>query len=384
MKRLIKIVNTFIIVSTVLICASGYPIVAAQDFPDLPVQVDGDIRYIEQMNRLLDIVISKSSVAGGRSRHKLIFGGNLFLAHGAFIKYFSLDVLLKYADGLKEAGISRIELYIGPSAWANNESETIAKYDALIKHIRELGLEVVISPEYHRGSFEVKSVSELEKIVLPIYAEIAKKYQPDIFVVIHEPTTMAGRLGIKTTPQEWKDFVEKAVIAVKRASPKTKLGAGGEHYELPYYRQWLGISGLDYMTLNIYNAMKLKDYNQMIKIARAHGKKVYIEETWRFPSVEAAQGNQTLDQLSAKGIGLERYQELDSKWIKALTLYANAWGLEAITPFWTTTYFKYVQTDGNAISYEYNSLVAEAINKGERTPTFRTLQALAEKFGKIK
>ena len=83
----------------------------------------------------------------------LIFSANLVLAHAAFIKYFPLDVLMKYADALKEAGARRIDIYTNPAAWAQNDFATIAKYKALIEHIRKIGLEIAISPDSITGNW---------------------------------------------------------------------------------------------------------------------------------------------------------------------------------------------------------------------------------------
>jgi hypothetical protein len=229
---------------------------------------------------------------------------------------------------------------------------------------------------------KVGSLADFEQIALRAYAEMARRYHPDVFMVIHEPTTMMGRMGIKVSPAEWANFAQKAAQVVKRESPNSRIGACGLFYERPYFDAFLGINSIDVMALDIYDLKHLYVYNDMIRSAREAGKGVYIEETWRTPFLLPSQGKQNLDVASSSGIGEERYQQVDGKWLETMALYASAWGLEALTPFWTPTFFKYVREDGSAISYEYESKVASAVQKGERTETFRKYQEIIKRYGK--
>ncbi len=85
---------------------------------------------------------------------------------------------------------------------------------------------------------------------------------------------------------------------------------------------------------------------------------------------------------ASKGIGLRDFEAIDGRWLEALTLYANARGPDGITPFWTTTFFTYVESSCDGLSDEYNSRVEEAIRRQGRTDTFRAFQALSERYGK--
>src|SRR5690606_37818575 len=161
----------------------------------------------------------------------------------------------------------------------------------------------------------------------------------------------------KVSPGEWGEFAREAAIAVKKASPKTRIGAGGLGIEMPYYQEFLDSKEIEVMTLDIYNLGGLKTYNRMIMIAKRAGKPVYIEETWRTPFYQRKGRSATLETISATGIGRRDFRELDREWIRTMARYASAWGLEAITPFWTQTYFHYAdQKDkGDALSEEYNT-----------------------------
>ncbi|NLI33673.1 MAG: hypothetical protein GX422_12990 [Deltaproteobacteria bacterium] len=59
-----------------------------------------------------------------------------------------------------------------------------------------------------------------------------------------------------------------------------------------------------------------------------------------------------------------------------MTAYAQANGLEAITPVWMFALFSYIDGSGDLDDPTYNRAVVEAILRGERTTTVRTLQEL--------
>lgn len=339
---------------------------------------DPDGEYLKRLDRGLDDVIRNSLKIYPRSRHSMVFSGNHVLAYGHVVKLFSQEVLDRYADALREGGAGRLEIYPDPTAWLRKDAASIGRYDALISHMRDIGLGVVLGPEVFHGRTD-KDFGKWEDNTLRAYAEMARRYRPDIFVVLHEPTTMAGRLGLGVTPGQWRGFVERAVRVVKEASPGTRTAAGGQHYELPFIMHWLDIKALDTVTINIYGLQGLQDYDRIIDMARAHGKTVYIEETWRYPPQKP--GKRTLEEAVSAGIGLEKYEDVDRKWLRALTIYANAKALEAITPFWTDTFFKRVEEDGSGLSYRYGREVADAVLRGERTETYRTYRELSRQYG---
>ena len=86
------------------------------------------------------------------------------------------------------------------------------------------------------------------------------------------------------------------------------------------------------------------------------------------------------------GVGLEKYQPIDALWLEMIAVYAAAWGMEAVVPFWSQTMFKYINTDdwhlGHAYSRQYNDALQKALINGERTKTFYALQKLAKELGR--
>jgi hypothetical protein len=333
-------------------------------------------QYIDLMTKSLDRIVEKLRE---RPRHPVLFSANLFFAHGAVIPFVPPETLLRYADALSEGGARRIDINPAIDPWRDSTPEIIQKYDALIAHIRDGGLQLAINPEYNRTTDGSSDFASWTTAALPAYAEIARRYQPDIFVVVHEPTTMAARMRQRVSAQQWFDFAQAAIRAVKDASPKTRCGVGVLEYEAAYIQRFLALDGLDTVSLDIYTLRRLEAFDAIIKAAQARGKAVYIEETWRptYTGVEAG-GYGTLEDFVSRAIGNRAFAEIDAKWLEAISLYASAWNLEAITPFWTQTFFLYVTGGGDGgLDPEYDRRVAEAIDQGARTATFDAYKALA-------
>ena len=307
------------------------------------------------------------------ARRRIEFGLNLFIAHEAWIEGMPRDVLIKAVDAFKEAGVDRVDINPGQFPWLHREQATIAKYDAAIEHIRKNGLKLMLNPQYSTVKHKVNNFAEWRNRAVILYAELARRYRPDTFVVVHEPSTMASRMGETVTVSEWIRFVRQTAKVVKENSPTTRIGAGGLASERKYFDAFLRLPEVEVLTLDIYGIKDLKTCNQMIRAAKAAGKPVYIEETWRPPYFKPKPG-MTPDAVSLKKIGNREFQELDSRWLRVMTAYAQANRLEAITPVWMFTLFSYVDGSGDLDDPTYNRSVVQAIMRGERTTTFRTLQ----------
>lgn len=330
--------------------------------------------YLDGMNEGLDQVIKKCR---DQPQHPVAFRANLIFAHEFAIKNMPLETLTKYVDTLKEAGVRGVDINMGLFPWLDGHQETIQKYDALIQHIRDSGIQLAINPQYSPIVHRFDNFADWQAAALKVYPEIARRYEPEVFIVVHEPTTMAARLGVQVSPSEWRRFAQRGAEVVKEVSPGTQVGAGVLPEERAYFDEFVSLKELDIISLDIYALRGLQAANKMIVVARERGKRVQIGETWRPPYyVPVAGQSETLDAISAKGIGQADFQALDAKWLEAMACYASAWDLEAVTPFWTQTFFKYTTNDGDALSAAYNKQVVEAINRGERTKTFEAFKEI--------
>jgi hypothetical protein len=348
--------------------------------PARPAAPLTEAEYAARLEAALDRLIARLR---GAPQGRIKFAANLFLAHEVAIAAVPVGTLVRQVDALKAVGVRRLDINMGLSPWRAGDAEARDRYDALVRHIRAEGLELAINPAYARRHADVRTVDDWERAALPVFREIARRYAPDVFVVLHEPTTQEHRLGQAATPARWREFVRAAARAVKEASPRSRVGAGFLASERAHFDAILPLPEVDVVTLDVYALASLAAYNRMIEAARARGKPVYIEETWRpgFDPAAAGGGRVDLDQALSRGIGSARLAHLDRKWLEAMALYAAVQRLEAVTFFWTQAFFAYADGDASALDPAYNRRVIEAIDRGERTETYRTLAALVARHG---
>jgi hypothetical protein len=230
--------------------------------------------YKKQLGQGLDEVSKRTP---DEARRRVEFGLNLFIAHEAWIEHMPQEVLIRAVDAFKEAGVDRVEFNPGQYPWLDRDQATIAKYDAAVARIRQHGLKLMLNPEYSAIKHKVDSFAEWRKRALTFYAELARRYHPDTFVVIHEPSTMASRMGAKVKVSDWAGFVREAARVVKENSPSTRIGAGGLASEREYFEAFVRLPEIQVLTLDIYGIRELKECNRMIRVAQAARKPVYIE-----------------------------------------------------------------------------------------------------------
>jgi hypothetical protein len=280
-------------------------------------------------------------------------------------------------------GLRRIDINPGLFPWKEGKRQDVmAKYDAVVQAARSAGMRIVLNPQYSPTYHKISSLDAWSSVAIPVYEELARRYKPDVFNVAHEPSTMAKRMGAKNSIQAWRDFARRAAQAIKRESPQTKVAAGGLYTEQEYFNEFLNLSEVDLMSINIYDLKGLKTYNAMIEDAQARGKNVYIAETWRPPYFQPKLGPRlSLESVVAKSIGDRDFEDVDIHWLETMVEYARAWGLQSVTPFWTQAFFKYVGEDGDALSESYNNAAASAIRNEERTRLFRRYQELIRTHG---
>ena len=327
----------------------------------------------------------------------VIMSANLELAQGAFIASIPTEALLGYVDGLKAAGAQRIE--INPGYLSLQDPSVMAKYDQLVQHIRQLGLLLTINTEYITAQQPVTSFQQFQSAAVAGAQQIAARYQPDNFVIVHEPDTMAGRMGISTTVADWDGFIRAVAPGVQQSSPHTRLGAGcyyapdsgltatEANNENAYFEDFATIPYLDFLTMDIYNVGTFDQYQQWAQLAHSSGKGVYIEETWiphyfenGLPPNWASLPD--LDQAATIGADDAIFAPLFAPWIQAMALFASANGMEAVTPFTTPAFFQYGTTGSDVPEdLSYDMAVATAIEQGQLTATGQAYQGDGHQVG---
>jgi uncharacterized protein (TIGR03437 family) len=326
----------------------------------------------------------------------VIMAANLEFAQGAFISGINTSDLLDYIDGLKAVGVQRID--INPGYLSLQDAAVTAKYDAVVQHIRQLGLMLVINVVFVNGQQTVTSFQDFQTASAPGVQQIAARYQPDNLTIVHEPDTMAARMGIQTTVADWDGFIRTVAPLVKQVSPHTRLGAGcyygavtpnTEVYvdnENAYFEDFATIPDLDFLTMDIYNDDTFGQYQQWAQLAQASGKSAYIEETWIPHYLEnglpADWASGELDTESTIGPVSSSLASLFPSWIQALSLFASNNGMEAVTFFSTPAFFQYGTPGADAPEDPaYITLATSALEKGQLTTAGQTYQQYSQQLG---
>ena len=316
----------------------------------------------------------------------VIISANLYLGYGGIVPEVATQTLLDYVDGLKAAGAQRID--INPAIDTVNDATSAAKYDAVVQHIRQLGLQLAINPEFDSSEAKVASFQDFQTLATSTYQQMAARYQPDRFVIVHEPDTQAGRMGLTTTVAEWTAFVDAMAPIIKAASPATLVGAGafygarpegqGNNNEAAYYAAFVADPNLDFTTMDVYadDPASIAEFALWAQMAHTNHKIVYMEETARpqfipttLPSDWESLSNEA---LSIDGSGYSAFAPLDAQWLAAMTAFCSANGMEAMTYFQTNTLFLYV-TSGVTQATD-PAFITELINA---VPLGQTTTALA-------
>jgi uncharacterized protein (TIGR03437 family) len=331
--------------------------------------------------------------------HPIIFGGQNILAYGSAVPQAPTGVLLDYADGLKAAGVQRMEF--NPGVTTINNTTAAANYDALVKHTRELGMYIAINPEYLKGEFNVVTFQDFITQAMTTYPALAQRYQPDNFVIVHEPTTQTARMGITVTPAEWDSFIRAVEPLIKAASPRTRVGAGDCSHcnEDSYFADFVAIPTcdatnvttgcLDFVTVDLYTQTTLPQVQSWAQSAHANNKGIYMEETWAPKMVSGA----SLAQIQANPQGAEAYttigsadavfEPMDESWMQGMAQLASSLGMEAVTGFTTQTFFLYTNTGqpDKATDPAYLALAKAVIQQGQLTAMATSFKADVQKYG---
>jgi uncharacterized protein (TIGR03437 family) len=363
----------------------------------LRAQTPTEAQFIASVNA----AIANLNASTGPAAHPIVISGNLIFADGKVLAQASLTPLLNFVDGLKAAGAQRVDL--NPGVTSVSDPTTQALLDGVVARIRQLGMQLAINPEITPGELgQHPTFDSFQTAALQTYPQLAARYHPENFVILHEPTTAAASLALAaTTVEQWHDFITAAAPLIKAASPHTRLGAGAfQNGVLPslsaqenaFFQDAATIPALDFLTMDVYNDDTFPVYQQWIALARANGKGIYIEETGEpkylpvpLPST-LFNGNgyltESLDDISVIGAADADFAPLDASWLQAMANFASANGLEALTTFETEPFFA-LGTAGHDKETDpgYVSAVSVALAQGQLTSTGTADAAIASQYG---
>jgi uncharacterized protein (TIGR03437 family) len=324
--------------------------------------------------------ITSEETALVASNQRIVFAASILFAYGTSIDSAPIDALIDYVDGLKAAGAQRVEF--NPGVTSANDPTAVAKYAQLVRHIRQIGLLLAINPEYETAvDGKVNSFSAFQTEAVAGVAQLAKLFQPDYLVVVHEPTTMAARMGIPTTVADWDGYINAVAPMVKQNSPHTLVGAGDfyDSAEVPFFQDFVASPALDFVTVDIYDYNHFPQIAQWAATAHQNNKLIYNEETWAPDYLPATlppnwQSNPNgLDGVALLGPADSDFAALDSDWIQLISKYDASNGMISVGPFKTPIFFAMGSaSDATFTSPAYDQLVLTALRDGQLSSVGQT------------
>jgi len=325
----------------------------------------------------------------GPATHPIVLSSNLLYANGGLIDNMPVSTLLQYVEGLKAAGAQRVDL--NPGVTSINDPIAAAAYDAIVAHIRELGLQLAIDPTLTSKDFPGgASFSSFQSTAMNTYPAMAARWHPDNFVIVHEPTTQNARLGVTASTADWGGFIQAVAPLIRAASPHIRLGAGGFYSsaENTYFEYNVTLPQLDFMTMDVYQDQYFAQLDTWVSLAHANGKGIYVEETWAPKDLPAVlppgwQSNpEGLDAYTLVGDCDAAFATLDATWLQAMAAYASANQMEALTPFTTADYF-YLGAAGadNPFNTTYINNALTAIENGQLSSTGLAYLKISQTLG---
>ncbi len=332
----------------------------AQDIPD-QVPAANRAAYDEAM-RWLDEMIEQWRPEKPR---KVVFSGQC-LAVEACPHHPEADAL--YVDMLCEAGVNAIDVYPWPALWKRDPQ----RYDRLVEHIRRRGKKLILGYQvlprrYRAGSVEFRfepyfrrppSFEEFLALQRELTEIYIKRYRPELYWVVVEPATNEGRLDVRYSRCQWRRLVQEMCRLAKRLRPQTETGATAVHVK--QLEPLADVPELDVLGCDLYARRDLDEVDKLVALAKRHGKKAWLAETW-------------LGHARMAGFDQPWRAPLDAKWIQAARLLAQSRGLEGVNIWFTTHFAAYITATDQA---DYERRFLKALQQQERTPVFRAVRNL--------
>lgn len=234
------------------------------------------------------------------------------------------DLLKDYTDGLEESGADTIVVYMDGTPFLQNDNAIISKWDAVVAKIKSDGKKLYIAyiPDV-KGS-NLKNWETYKSVEASTIGEIMKKYAPDSFVVLNEPSTIERELSFKPTAVQWAALASDSADLVKNLSPETKINIQITGNDLSYFSSLINANNIEGVGFNIYGFNAFDIFTPYIASVKSAGKTPMLSETWKM-----FKDNQKYDGMDT----------MDAKWVRVAAYYAQANDMSYVNPFFTFYFF---------------------------------------------
>ncbi len=273
----------------------------------------------------------------------------------------SIEFAKEMIGAAKECGVEIIRVGGLDDAWRTDNQKEIELADRLVKDIKSNGLKLMIVDTQHSEYLMKNPVvwDKFKSIHKERVSRITKRYKPDYYVVVIEPTTY-HYWGVKEKLDlsKWEKLTRAGIEAVKTLSPKTLTGICidmGDVTNETYFSKVLHMKNLDIVGIQIYKPYQFERAQALLKDhPHKFGKQLWMLETW--------------SGMPYPFTNITSKEEEDAKWIEASFYFAQKNDFDGYLP-WPFQYF---------ITYDRIYDKTGRINYKNRTRPFTTYKKLIE------
>ncbi len=275
------------------------------------------------------------------------------------VRNTDLDLLQEYTRGLEESGADTIVVYMDGTPFLKNDKMIISKWDAVVAKIKSDGKKLYVAyiPDV-KGS-DLKNWETYKSVETSAIREIIKKYSPDSFAVLNEPSTIERELSFKPTAEQWAALASDSADLVRNLDSKTKINIQITGDDLPYFGSLINARNISGVGFNIYGFRAFDTFTPYIASAKNAGKNPMLSETWKM-----FKDNQKYDGMDS----------LDAKWVRVAAYYAQTNGMSYMNPFFTFYFFVSPADVRNQLAFL--SKLETNLANGNRTKSFLDYQSV--------
>lgn len=312
--------------------------------------------------------------------HPVTFAAELLAANGnrgaELLEPGEFAGAIKYLNRLDELGVGGVTVAIGYPLFTPSfprYQEYVSFYRRIAGEVRKRGMKLDVealvlfantpfSPI--KWDFTGLTLERYKAEALQMDQAIIKEVAPDYLDIGAEPDTAARLLGMPElgTPTVFADYARYISSGLVKGS--TLVGAGGSTWgPLTFDQELVGIPSIDFIAIHIYplSTEFITNALQAADLARAHGKRVILDEAWLYKS---APGDSTSDIAGNTTVfGRDVFSfwaPLDREFLKSMAELANLKQVDYVSAFWANYFFSYILYDDRTKDLPYRALIEVA------------------------
>jgi hypothetical protein len=266
--------------------------------------------------------------------------------------------ILLTLDRLKDLGVQGVSLGImypvlKPSF--PRAAEYLDFYKRVSAEIKKRGFRLIVEtttifpdPEFGilRVDYSGMTLEEYKKEKRRMVETVLRELKPDFLSIDSEPLTQQRNTGVNLPVRNFLEVVQFVLKDLDRTG--VKIGAGaGTWDDFAYFENLIKKTSLDYIDLHIYPLQRdffLERTLRIAELAKAHGKKLSIGETWLYKAAEGEfAGLQAIQPQIFARDAFDFWAPLDGKFFEVMIKFSHHFQMEFCSFFWMRYLYGYLE-----------------------------------------